>query len=58
MANFIGDETAMDYVGDEQFERFRTNLAEWGRSVQTLRDTRLPSPELDEISDRLFREFF
>ena len=48
----------MDYVGEERFERFRANLAEWGRAVQTLRETELPSPELDEVSDRLFREFF
>lgn len=58
VANFIGDETALDYVGEERFERFRSNLAEWGETVGTLRETRLPSPELDEVSNRLFDEFF
>jgi hypothetical protein len=58
VANFVGDETAMDYVDEIRFERFRWNLEEWARKVQTLRESELPSAQLDEVSDRLFDEFF
>lgn len=58
MANFIGDETALDYIDEVRFERFLENLAEWAREVQTLRECELPTPELDEATDRLFDEFF
>jgi len=58
VANFIGDETALDYIDEVRFARFRTNLAEWAREVQTLRESELPTPELDEATDRLFDEFF
>lgn len=58
VANFIGDETALDYVDEARFERFRANLTEWAEAVQTLRDTGLPSADLDAVSDRLFDEFF
>lgn len=58
VANFIGDETALDYVGRERFERFRQNLQAFAREAQILRTQRLPSPELDRATDRLFDEFF
>jgi len=58
VANFIGDETALDYVDEARFELFRSNLADWARTVQTLRENELPTPELDEATDRLFDEFF
>jgi hypothetical protein len=58
VANFIGDETALDYVGRERFERFRQNLQAFARETQILRTQRLPSPELDRATDRLFDEFF
>ncbi len=58
MAKFIGDETALDYVDEARFARFLENLAEWAREVQTLRESELPTPELDEATNRLFDEFF
>lgn len=58
VANFIGDETAMDYIDEARFERFRQNLRAFAREAEVLRTQALPSPELDEATDRLFREFF
>jgi hypothetical protein len=58
VANFIGDETALDYVDSDRFERFRQNLRVFAREVEVLRTQAYPSPELDQATDRLFREFF
>jgi len=58
VANFIGDETALDYVDEERFQRFRENLRTFSREAQILRTQLLPSPELGEATDRLFDEFF
>ena len=58
VANFIGDETALDYIDEVRFERFRQNLRAFAREAEVLRTQALPSPELDEATDRLFREFF
>ena len=58
VANFIGDETAMDYVDEERFERFRQNLRVFAREIEVLRTQALPSEELDRATERLFREFF
>jgi hypothetical protein len=58
VANFIGDETAMDYVDEARFERFKENLRAFARELPVLRTQALPSQELDEATDRLFREFF
>ena len=58
VANFVGDETAMDYVDAERFERFRQNLRVFAREAEVLRTQAYPSPELDEATDRMFREFF
>ena len=58
VANFIGDETAMDYIDEARFERFRQNLRAFAREAEVLRTQALPSEELDEATDRLFREFF
>jgi len=58
VANFIGDETALDYVDEARFERFRQNLRAFAREVEVLRTQALPSEELDQATDRLFGEFF
>jgi hypothetical protein len=58
IANFIGDETAIDYVGDARFERFRHNVSEWGRTVSALRDQPLGTPEIDRLTGRLFDDLF
>lgn len=58
VANFIGDETALDYIDEARFERFRQNLRAFAREVEVLRTQAHPSPELDQATDRLFREFF
>jgi hypothetical protein len=58
VANFIGDETAIDYIDEARFGRFLENLSRFAEAVLILRSQTLPSPELDEASDRLFDEFF
>jgi hypothetical protein len=58
VANFIGDETALDYVDEARFERFRQNLRTFAEEAQILRTQLLPSQAVDEATDRLFDEFF
>jgi hypothetical protein len=58
VANFIGDETAMDYVDAARFQRFRENLLAFVKAAQVLETQLLPSPELDQAANRLFDEFF
>jgi hypothetical protein len=58
IANFIGDETAIDYLSQERFERFRGNAATFARHALVLHSQTVPSPELDAISSKLFDEFF
>ncbi|MFC1660724.1 hypothetical protein ACFL3S_04540 [Gemmatimonadota bacterium] len=58
VANFIGDETALDYVDEARFERFRENLRVFATEAQILRTQLLPSEDLDDATDRLFDEFF
>ncbi len=58
IANFIGDETAIDYIGDARFERFRRNVAEWGRAVSVLRRQPLATAEIDRLTGRLIDDFF
>jgi hypothetical protein len=58
VANFIGDETAMDYVDEVRFERFLTNLGSFANEAQVLRTQALPSAGVDRATDRLFDEFF
>jgi hypothetical protein len=58
VANFIGDETALDYIDEVQFARFLGNLGAFARAVTVLRTQTLPSVEADQATDRLFDEFF
>jgi hypothetical protein len=58
VANFIGDETALDYVDEDRFARFLENLGAFARAVTVLRTQTLPSVEADEATDRLFNDFF
>jgi len=58
VANFLGDETAMDYVDEARFRRFLTNLEAFRGELQVMRTQAYPSPELDRATDRLFRDFF
>lgn len=58
IANFIGDETALDYVDDTRFERFRKTLIPYGEAVASLKDDPHPGQAVRDASDRLFDEFF
>jgi hypothetical protein len=58
VANFIGDETAIDYVDEVRFERFQANLGDFADAVGALGTSLLPSPELDQATDRMFADFF
>jgi hypothetical protein len=48
----------MDYLSDERFELFRRNAARFAEASLELRTRTRPTQELDEISDRLFNDFF
>jgi len=58
VANFIGDETAIDYIDEIRFQRFQANLRDFAEAVRTLGTSVLPSPELDQATDRMFDDFF
>jgi hypothetical protein len=58
VANFLGDETAMDYVDEARFRRFLVNLETFRDELQVMRTQAYPSPELDRATDRLFTDFF
>jgi hypothetical protein len=58
VANFIGDETAIDYVDEVRFQRFLANLREFAEAARTPGTAFLPTPELDQATDRLFDDFF
>jgi len=58
IANFIGDETAMDYLSDARFQRFRRNAARFSGELLSLQRQWLPTKELDKASNDLFDDFF
>ncbi len=58
VANFIGDETAIDYLSAARFERFRQNIQALAQLAPSLKESLKPKPEVNEATDRLFREFF
>ncbi len=58
VANFVGDETAIDYLGDAQFERFQHHIAAWGDGVVEWVEGRIPRSEVDSLTDRMFDDFF
>jgi len=58
MANFLGDETALDYLSTAQFERFRENVSRWGKAVLGYSDGAVSIDELRKESEILTGEFF
>ncbi|UCF36231.1 MAG: hypothetical protein JSU96_15610 [Acidobacteriota bacterium] len=58
IANFLGDETAIDYLGYDRFEVFRENVANWGDAVFALSKGELTFEQIDGHSEKLFEEFF
>lgn len=58
VANFLGDETAIDYVSDERFDRFRRNAARWGEAVLAHAVGEMSDEELGRLTDVLFDDFF
>ncbi|MBM3790257.1 MAG: hypothetical protein FJW35_07875 [Acidobacteria bacterium] len=58
IANFIGDETAIGYLSEDRFELFKRNAAHFSEASRVLRTRTRPTAELDEISTRLFDDFF
>jgi hypothetical protein len=58
LANFLGDETALDYIDDARFARLRQNLRSFADEVRVLRRQSLPSAQLDQNTARLFGEYF
>jgi hypothetical protein len=58
LAGFLGDEDTLDFIDDRRHERLRRNLGAWSQQVLDLRAQPLPSQRLNELSDKLFREYF
>ena len=58
IANFIGDEMAMDYLSDARFQRFRENAGRFSREVLALQTHWLPTKDLNNVSSELFDDFF
>ncbi|HWE26332.1 MAG TPA: hypothetical protein VG496_20515, partial [Myxococcales bacterium] len=58
LAGFLGDEDTLDFVDDRRHETLRRNLTAWSQQVLDLRAQPLPSQRLNEVSDKLFREYF
>lgn len=58
LANFLGDEATINFMGDARHERLRQNLARWAAEVAKLAQTTLPSPELDQATRKLFDDYF
>jgi hypothetical protein len=58
IANFLGDETAIDYLSDAQYEMFRENVANWGDAVLATVSGQLSDSEIRAITDKLMNDFF
>jgi len=58
VANFIGDETAMDYLSDARFARFQENARRFSREVLALKTDWIPPEALNRAADELFADFF
>lgn len=58
LAGFLGDEDTLDFIDDRRHEALRRNLAAWSQQVLDLRAQPLPSQRLNEVSEKLFREYF
>jgi hypothetical protein len=58
VANFLGDETAIDYVSDERFDRFRRNAVRWSEAVLAHSRGETTDEELGRLTDLLFDDFF
>jgi hypothetical protein len=58
LAGFLGDEDTLDFIDDRRHETLRRNLSAWSQQVLDLRAQPLPSQRLNEVSDKLFREYF
>jgi len=58
LAGFLGDEDTLDFIDNRRHETLRRNLGAWSQQVLDLRAQPLPSQRLNELSDKLFREYF
>jgi hypothetical protein len=58
LAGFLGDEDTLDFIDDRRHENLRRNLGSWSWQVLDLRTQPLPSQRLNDISDKLFHEYF
>ncbi|HYM60287.1 MAG TPA: hypothetical protein VEZ11_05280 [Thermoanaerobaculia bacterium] len=58
LAGFLGDEDTLDFIDDKRHENLRKNLAVWSQYVLDLESQPMPTQRLDDISDKVFREFF
>lgn len=58
MANFLGDETAIDYLSNHQYDLFRENVAKWGDAVVVTVAGELSDQEMRGLTEKLMNDFF
>ncbi|MCP5115226.1 MAG: hypothetical protein GY953_30710, partial [bacterium] len=58
IANFIGDETAIDYMSGARFDLFRQNAVVWGDAVFAASHGEVSPGELDDLAEQLTEDFF
>jgi hypothetical protein len=58
MANFLGDETALDYLSEAQYDLFRDNVGRWGKALANLTAGTPPTEEVSRLTRKLMDDFF
>jgi len=58
IANFIGDETAIDYMTNARFDLFRKNAVNWGEAVSAASRNEASAKDVGALTDRLMEDFF
>ena len=58
IANFIGDETAIDYMSGTRFDLFRQNAVNWGEAFLAASHGEVSARELEDRTGQLMEDFF
>ena len=58
IANFLGDETALDYLSTARFNLFRENVRRWGDGIFATSLGEVSAEEIGELTDTLMDDFF
>jgi hypothetical protein len=58
IANFLGDETALDYLTTARFSLFRDNVRLWGDGIFATSIGDVSAEEIGELTTKLMDDFF